>query len=813
MADNIIKRIIKMVLDRESAQKTQSDANAVADSIEKSWKSMAAKIAGYLSVAFLLDKLLAFGKSAVDEAAKAEASWSKLAGTVNATGASFDSMSAQLHATASAFQDATTHSTGEFADSLGRVISLTGDASASMHNMGLIANVAAEFFGGELEPAANLVAKAMNGNTTALMKLGISANTAQEALNILATRSMGAAERETKTFTGQTKQLTNSWNDVKESIGNAIISSDGATDAFSVLRAAIKTLGEWVDNNRDVISNWVTRGIRFAIDATDVLYRATVGMTDLLKGGFQEAVGLAAQGLAKLVEGYAAAKLAIITYTGLNKDEIPEILKLFARADAIDTWAASVRAAGEDSVKKGLKVLATPIFSSDQFANAPTGAAPKLPGSGNAPEMGAHAITDSTKAVTAAIKQFNEDALAAANMQKILGDHFDATGAEIDRTTKLLNVLAANGIQPASVGFVGLSDRLQELTTHIKPLSDASKAMTKALLSDMAQGAITTGSAIEQLSRNGADALTLASADLAASVEMLKQKQSDVLTAIRALLDAGFLPTDQAVQDLTARYRDLSAELSDTTKVQMLMDAYRALGDEIRGNLFLATLDSATNLDKMKIKQQALLKAIQTLLSQGIKPEDKALRDLVKQYKDVTAVIKEQTIAMQLQAAAADFLADALGTAMAGGLHEAAAQKAKQNAIEAAEMLVRAGAFALFGDFPHASAALILAGQFAGLAAAWGVLAASTHGSGGATAPSVTSSGGGSAGSDLGSSRASSNDASSRSQQPSAEVSIYMVGPGFDALNPEVQRVVWGAQQQAQERYGPNARIRVVPRG
>jgi hypothetical protein len=38
-------------------------------------------------------------------------------------------------------------------------------------------------------------------------------------------------------------------------------------------------------------------------------------------------------------------------------------------------------------------------------------------------------------------------------------------------------------------------------------------------------------------------------------------------------------------------------------------------------------------------------------------------------------------------------------------------------------------------------------------------------------------------------------------------VHIHLVGPGFNALNPEVQKVVFGAEQQARERFGQNVKI------
>jgi hypothetical protein len=91
---------------------------------------------------------------------------------------------------------------------------------------------------------------------------------------------------------------------------------------------------------------------------------------------------------------------------------------------------------------------------------------------------------------------------------------------------------------------------------------------------------------------------------------------------------------------------------------------------------------------------------------------------------------------------------------------------------------------------------------------AWAALGAASRGGSGSSAPSIASPSAG-GGSDVTTGRTASSDAANRAAPPGAEVSIYLTGPGFHALNPEVQKVVRGAQQEAQERYG-NARVRVV---
>ncbi len=126
------------------------------------------------------------------------------------------------------------------------------------------------------------LAKAMNGNVMMLQRLGIHAKDAQEALEILATRSMGSATREAESFSGQMKQLHNAFTAALEDFGTAIISSGGATNALGVLRSAVETLTEWIGKNKESISTWVTTGVAFAIDALTFVFTSAGGQLGTL---------------------------------------------------------------------------------------------------------------------------------------------------------------------------------------------------------------------------------------------------------------------------------------------------------------------------------------------------------------------------------------------------------------------------------------------------------------------------------------------------------------------------------------------------
>jgi hypothetical protein len=777
-----------MVLDKASADKTQSDIESMAKGVEEGWKRTAEKIAEFLGAAFILEKIKEFGTEAIKLAAESEAAWFQLKGTIDATGESFDALSGDIEKTAKAFEDATIHDRDEFATSLTRMTALTGDARASLNNMGLVANVAAQFFRGELEPAANLVAKAMDGNVTQLQRMGIHARDAQEALDILAQRSMGAAEREAQTFSGQLKVLHRDWDDVLKDFGKAVIGTNDTGNALKLLQNMLENAIAWIDKNKDSIQDWVVRGINFAIDAIDTLIRAVQLIYYTFKSVLEVTIAGATYAIAKLAQGYyAAAEAFTILAVQLgtkNWDDVLQIQKMKDSAAAVAEWAKQVMAAGGEDVMKAWKALTQPVIDSS-ILKAPDKPPGKLPV--NPPEVGKFGNPELEKAL-----QAYEDAGKRIDaMNKILGDKFDSVGEDISRTQKLLDFLTEHGIDPATTKFGDLGFKLNDLIRYIQPTKKAAEDLADALGKETVDEATKTMTTVEKLT----------------AIQQAYGKAIDEMTK-------DHIPEGNAqLQQYKKTFMELTEAIREAKTIEATTKVLQQFGDALRADLFMASLQGASALDKLKIEQQDLAKTILTMAARHLPEEARALEQLKTRYKDVTVAIQEQTVAMQAQAAAADFLADALGAALEGGLGKAAAAKAKQNAIEAAEMLVRAGVFFLFGDFPQATAAAGLAVQFGAVAAAWGLLAAASGGGGDTSAPSIPTStpvgGAASTGTDLGSARSQSSSAAAGSQQVPADVSIYLVGPGFHATNPEVQRVVWGATQEATERFGTGTRIRI----
>lgn len=393
---NVIYKLVQLILDKTAAHKMEDDAKQSVGKVDQELNLLqrtAQRLATALAAAFAIQKIVSFARESVRAAMESDRVWSSLRQTVTAVGGDFDSLGPRIRRQADAFAAATIHDDDSFAESLQRLIVLTGDTQASMNNMGLVANVAAAFFEGDLAPAAELVAKVMNGNVSILGRMGIEAETAQEGLEILASRSMGAATKETQTFSGQLAQLNNLWGEFKEDVGGAIIGADGATNSFGLLQGVLVSLREWVAKNDDRIREWISRGINWTIIAIDALYRAVTGLGNLLQGGFNTALGIAVKGVAYITQGFAAAVSAGARFQEITGQKSAADARAYAdsvkaAAEALHEWADAAIAAGSAQVAEGVERFTTPVFTAP---SAPTAQTPEL--EVNAPMVADHRMT------------------------------------------------------------------------------------------------------------------------------------------------------------------------------------------------------------------------------------------------------------------------------------------------------------------------------------------------------------------------------------------------------------------------------------
>jgi TP901 family phage tail tape measure protein len=230
-------------------------------------------------------------------------------------------------------------------------------------------------------------------------------------------------------------------------------------------------------------------------------------------------------------------------------------------------------------------------------------------------------------------------------------------------------------------------------------------------------------------------------------------------------------------------------------------DAMKKLEEGLRTN---ATMAAALGSDynAAAVGVSLLSTAMQELAAAGVGPLDERMVGLTERLQEMQEEAKRVAKEQLIMATVSQSAGEIVNAAMSAGIGQLAAGKARQNAVMAAEQAAL-GLVASLNPLTAAKAAghFAAAGQFVGIAAAWGALAGAT---GGFSGP-----GGGVGGMPVGGISDRGGQLTARSEPVGPELNVFFEGPGFDALNPRVQRVVTGAIQEHTERAGSNTRVRI----
>lgn len=250
---NILQRIVRLVFDRTAARKAEGDQKRTVGTMERGFGTLkkAALAAGAaFASAFAFRELIRGVKETVREFIEADKVWNRLAGTLETIGIGFGGVEGQIRAAARAMQDTTTIGDEEFADILQQLVIISGDYEQSLRNVAVVADVAA---GAQIDvsTAADLVGRAMVGETGTLKRYGIIVQEGADAVETMREQFKGLAENESRTLGGQIKQLGNEWDDFKQAMGEAFINAADGTSTIDDLTASVKALTEWVERHGD----------------------------------------------------------------------------------------------------------------------------------------------------------------------------------------------------------------------------------------------------------------------------------------------------------------------------------------------------------------------------------------------------------------------------------------------------------------------------------------------------------------------------------------------------------------------------------
>jgi hypothetical protein len=246
-------------------------------------------VAGYLTATAILagveaafTSLVGVISDSIAQAAEAEDAQTGLVGALTAQGTAVPSVITAFENYAAALAKTTIYSDDAVVAAEKVLVLIGGVMPRDMEKALKATTQLAAGLGIELPAAARLLAKAADGNVTALKKYGVevedSGGKTKDFAGILVAidKQFGdIAQRMAETYAGQVKKAGNAWDEVKESMGKAITDNETVRTALKALNALIVTnTGELKQNAtvNTLVSDaviLVAKGFLLAVDGID----------------------------------------------------------------------------------------------------------------------------------------------------------------------------------------------------------------------------------------------------------------------------------------------------------------------------------------------------------------------------------------------------------------------------------------------------------------------------------------------------------------------------------------------------------------
>lgn len=137
----------------------------------------------------------------------------------------------------------------------------------------------------DLESAASLVGKALEGNVGALNRYGLSIKAgkteAETFANVLKALNglSGAAESQTKTYSGSIAQLKNTYGDLLETVGQAVTENKTLITVFNEAGKILEELDGYLKQNKSSVQDLISNGIILLIQSTSEAVTAIQNIT------------------------------------------------------------------------------------------------------------------------------------------------------------------------------------------------------------------------------------------------------------------------------------------------------------------------------------------------------------------------------------------------------------------------------------------------------------------------------------------------------------------------------------------------------
>ncbi|OGS32985.1 MAG: hypothetical protein A2218_10385 [Elusimicrobia bacterium RIFOXYA2_FULL_53_38] len=263
----------------QALSKLPPQVNATAQSmtaVQSAAGQLLNQLAGFATVA----GITAFFKSTADAALTEEGALRRLQFAVEATGGSFGREKERIIAFAQEQQTLTRFSDTDTYEALGKLTRITGDTGQAIQATKLAFGLASAS-GKDFTSVIELLGPLLNGDSTRMRALKNEfgafigdANTAQEVVDALSKKFLGAAEQESG-FARQLASSRNRLDDFKEVVGGGVL------PVFNFLLAALLKGAQFFEVLGTVIANWGAK-------ATVIFEQTARGWGAIFKGHFDQ---------------------------------------------------------------------------------------------------------------------------------------------------------------------------------------------------------------------------------------------------------------------------------------------------------------------------------------------------------------------------------------------------------------------------------------------------------------------------------------------------------------------------------------------
>jgi hypothetical protein len=254
MADQKIELTVRVNSETGQLDIVSQKLKALGQDSEKAGKQVSGASEGFKDLGKALGGLAtaaavgAFFKSAVQGAEEENQAMRRLKFAVEASGQSFQDSQKQINAWAQGIQAATRFTDGQAIETMAKFVRVTGDTTKAQKASQLAMSLSVAT-GKDLatttETLTNLINKNERGVMMARKEFGAfigGAENGQQVLDVLSAKFGDAALKE-EGFSKETSSLSNNWNELKDTVGNAVI---------PVLTTLVSWLNQGVDSIRAV---------------------------------------------------------------------------------------------------------------------------------------------------------------------------------------------------------------------------------------------------------------------------------------------------------------------------------------------------------------------------------------------------------------------------------------------------------------------------------------------------------------------------------------------------------------------------------